>query len=74
MLRRVKVFQWVKPQTPGGKYERMEKCCGYFHRFSVDYEELQSGVGSYPVAIVEYNDGTVESIFLPLIQFMEPLT
>jgi len=70
-MRQVKVFQWVKPEVVGGKFVKAEKCYAAFHQFTTDYEELQSGVGQFPAAIVEYADGTIESVPVSLIQFVK---
>jgi hypothetical protein len=43
-----------------------------FLGWGVDYEELRDGVGSYSVAIIEYEDGTVGTALLSCIQFVNP--
>ncbi len=45
-----------------------------FHGFGLDFEELNDGVGSYTVAIVEMPDGTVELVPVDLVQFINPAT
>lgn len=44
---------------------------GYFHCFSVQYEELRDGIGVYPVAIVELPDGSVVEPLADEIQFLD---
>jgi len=44
-----------------------------FHGFGCEYEELRDGVGNYTVAIVEWPDGSVETIPVNCIQFVSPL-
>lgn len=39
-----------------------ERGNGYFHTFSQDYEEFESGPGILPVAIIEKENGIVISI------------
>lgn len=50
----------------------MERGWAWFHNFGLDYEELNNGVGSFTTAVVEFPDGTLENIPLPLIKFEEP--
>lgn len=45
------------------------KCKAIFHQFSVDYEELETGVGNFAVAIVEHENGNVEAVQVDLISF-----
>jgi hypothetical protein len=44
-----------------------EPCEGVFHGFSTDYEEFNSGIGNYTVAIIEWPDGKVETVRANLI-------
>ena len=44
---------------------------GYFHCFSVQYEELGDGIGLYPVAIVELPDGRIIEPLADEIQFLD---
>lgn len=44
---------------------------GYFHCFSVQYEELGDGIGLYPVAIVELPDGRIVEPLADEIQFLD---
>jgi hypothetical protein len=68
-MRKVKVFkrQWVAGQLTSSKIENGE---GLFVKYSVDYEEFESGPGHFPVAIVEMPNGTVKSLPVDLIQFL----
>ena len=43
-----------------------------FHCFSTAFEELRNGVGQFPAAIVEYENGTVETVFADRIRFLDP--
>ena len=43
-----------------------------FHCFSMDYEEFDEGPGNYPVAIIEWPDGEVDTVRASLIQFVNP--
>lgn len=42
-----------------GKWETLEFPLGYFHNFSMAYEEFENGPGNYAIAIVELPDGRV---------------
>lgn len=60
-------------KTVNGGYRKKEKTKSYigsFHGFGVDYEELGVGAGTFTTAIVEAEDGTVETVYLHMIQFV----
>ena len=42
---------------------------GKFHIFSTVYEELNSGIGQYPVALIEKDNGDVEVESIHCIRF-----
>lgn len=42
-----------------------------FHGFGVAFEELRDGVGNTSIAIVEYADGTVDTVVPDLIKFTD---
>jgi len=44
---------------------------GRFIAFATDFMELQDGIGQYPVAIVELEDGTVQVVYVEQVQFMD---
>lgn len=53
-----------------GKDHKTEDFHGYFHAWSTDAEEYESGVGQYPVGIVEEkNSGDIRIAWAPLITF-----
>lgn len=87
-LRRVKLFkneqveEKVPPTGDGPQVVRTRKVWkkfpdgeGLFHRWGLDYEELDNGVGlaagNYTVAIVELDDGTVKLMSVDDIQFIK---
>lgn len=43
---------------------------GVFHQWANAYEELQTGVGNYTVALVEIADGTIEQVLPNNIKFL----
>lgn len=43
-----------------------------FHGFSVDSYQAEGGVMTYCVAIVEFPDGTVDTVYPTLIRFVNP--
>jgi hypothetical protein len=51
--------------SPGGQAQ--------FHGFGSEYEEFENGTGNYTIAIVEWPDGTVETVTLGRIKFVSPL-
>jgi hypothetical protein len=52
-------------------YKRQDKGEAMFHQFGVAYEEFENGAGNYSTAIVEWSDGTVESVKADRIRFMD---
>jgi hypothetical protein len=53
------------------KYVLTPKGEALFHQFGVCYEEFESGPGNYTTAIVEWPDGTVESVMADRIRFID---
>jgi hypothetical protein len=78
-MRRVKVFKYEHekdPQLPH-RTRQVKKfdCEGTFLQFGVDSDSEDNGMGgwtlgSYTVAIVERDDGTVAMVYPDLIQFI----
>lgn len=44
---------------------------GYFHTWSNDYEEFETGAGNYSVAIVELPDGKVVKVNPSDLEFLD---
>ena len=42
-----------------------------FHCFGMSYEEFESGPGMFSVAIVEYDDGQVDTVVAEHIRFLD---
>ncbi len=57
---------------PTGKLKPQEMGVATFHEFGQDHQEYEGGPGNYPVAIVEWPDGRVESVYVDMIRFLEP--
>ncbi len=70
-MRKVMVYKWGASVSLANKPVRDEREVAVFHDFNTDYEEIGCNVGQYPVAIVEFRDGSVESVPLALIRFIE---
>ena len=75
MLRVVRVFE-VKTVWEGSKRKFTRDLLGLavFHQFGVGHVESESGYGNYTTAIVEWPDGSLSSVDVGLIQFVNPLT
>ena len=78
MLRRVRIFHMVETTgansgTPRAnlKWERQHKTSGWFHQWGNNFEEFEHGPGNYTVAIVEHDNGTVDTYPPNLIEFVE---
>lgn len=64
-MRSIRVF---KPEGSGMVFDSD----AVFHGFSTDFEELRDGVGQFPVAIVEFPDGSLDARPLRLVRFNCP--
>ena len=53
-----------------GCFETGFKNEGLFHAWSLDYEDLEFGVGNYAIALVELPDGTIEKVQPEQLKFI----
>ena len=71
-LRRVRVStkEWVHavPGKPGHHIPKPARCA-VFHCWGVGYEEFETGAGNFSVGIVEFPDGSIESVLPHEIKF-----
>lgn len=77
-FRLVEVFELVPAETSPGEIARWRKestrpssGLARFHQWGVDYYESESGPGNYTVAIVEYENGTVEGVRVDMMKFID---
>lgn len=42
-----------------------------FHQWGVDYEEFENGPGNYSVAIIERDNGKIETVRPEMIEFIK---
>ena len=73
-MRKVMVRRLVQPERIEGRaqaWQLVDKGEAKFHQFGVDYEEFETGPGNYSTAIVEWPDGTVESVRADRVQFLD---
>ena len=42
-----------------------------FHQIGVNYEELEGGPGNYSTAIVELEDGSIQSVDVEMVRFKD---
>jgi hypothetical protein len=73
-IRKVVVYEWrrAKKKSTDLKAPPLKKVSvgnGLFHRFGVNYEGFDDGVGNYTTAIVEMPDGSVMSVPVDMIVF-----
>ncbi len=68
-MRKVTVSEYLKNDE--GFMLLVETGKGLFHEWGVNYEEFESGPGNYSIAIVEYEDGTIESVPVEQIKFID---
>lgn len=52
-------------------YRDGERSEAVFRAFGSEYEELNNGVGQYPVAIVELKDGSLQSVYVEQVRFVD---
>ena len=68
-MRKVKVSKYKKnPNAPG--FEKVADGEASFHRWGVDFDEMEFGAGNYSTAIIEREDGTVENVPVEMIKFI----
>ncbi len=67
VMRKVMVSEYVLIE---GKWELKEKGTATFHRFGVNYEQLDMGVGIYSTAVIEWPNGRVGNVPIEHIRFV----
>jgi hypothetical protein len=60
-----------KNERVNGNIVKTPRCVAIFHQFTQDHVEYDSGPGPYPAAIIELQDGTLESIHVELLRFLD---
>lgn len=70
-MRKVKYFEWKQTEITG-QQTKVEVGEAFFHEFGVYHDEYETGAGNYTTAVIELPDGTIKSIYVELIQFIEP--
>lgn len=77
-LREVKYFKRVLICKYNDEFEQGKEYVGNakFHEFGVNYEEFTNNsgdtlIGNFSTAIIELDDGTIETIEVELIQFID---
>lgn len=72
MTRKVKVFKYGDEfDEDDYTYKKELRTIATFHQFGLDVRTFQIGGGSFSTAIVEFDDGKIESVPLDLIQFAD---
>ena len=56
----------------GGRWKKEDKGVATFHGWGMDFEELETGPFQFSTAIVEYPDGTLDSVAVHLVRVIEP--
>ena len=73
-MRKVMVRHFVQPERIEGRaqaWQLVDKGEAVFHQFGVDYEEFENCAGNYSTALVEWPDGTVESVRADRVRFLD---
>ena len=66
--RRCEVYEWNIKTSPRKK---ILVGTGTFHLWATDYVEFETGPGHFPAAVVEMDDGTVRSVHVEGILFID---
>ena len=67
-MRKVMVSEYE--QQSDKKFKLVEKGEALFHAFGNDYQEFETGVGTYSTAIVEWPDGSVSNVSVEHVRFI----
>ena len=68
----VKVFKWERKIEEGRSFlEKVENGEGTFCAWGSDFEEMETGVGTFSTAIVRRADGTIENVPVEMVQFLD---
>ena len=68
-MREVKVFKWEQQTINGCRTSvKVLDTAAWFHQFA---QEADGEGQSNPVAIIERADGRVDTVFAPMVQFLE---
>lgn len=72
-MRKVKWFKYVEKKRENGTsfYEPEEQGIALFHQWGLDYNEFNDSLGTYSVGIIELPDGTMRTISVECIQFID---
>lgn len=79
-MREVIIKAWIPPEwidselgrvkdPTTGRFSLSFSKRGMFHKWGVSYEEFEAGPGNFTVAIVEFEDGTVEMVLPSNLKF-----
>ena len=72
-MRQVMVQHYLPSELVNGVLQQREieeKGVAVFHQFGVGFGEFETGVGNYTTAIVEWPDGTIESVPVEYVRFL----
>ena len=69
-MRQVEVFEWVY-DAETGRFSDKPAGKGIFHQFGVEIAENDFGIGTYSIALVERENGRIESIPVNLVRFLD---
>ena len=71
-MRNVEVYCWETETDQGRSYnKKVFSFNAKFHQFGVNYEEFEGGPGNYSTAIVELEDGLIQSVDVEMVRFKD---
>lgn len=65
------IYYEYEQKEPGQPAEKVEKGTATFHQWGMDYNEFETGPGSFSTAIIELGDGTVKNVDCEMIRFVD---
>ena len=68
-MRRVQVYKWDFGNR--AKAVKVDDGDAWFHEWGVNYTEFESGPGPFSTAIIERDDGTIETPQASMIRFLK---
>lgn len=73
-IKKVEVFKYVIDKDKTKEHQHVHKkehrCFAEFHGFGLDYEETDSGTGTFSTAIIQLEDGCLDNVEVSLIKFI----
>lgn len=72
-MKKVIYSEWERVESEDGRllHELQEKGEAEFLEFGLDFDEFDNGVGTYSVALLKLDDGSVKSVPAGQVRFID---